>query len=161
VRPFNRVRDAEGQYSRRLARWAPRAGAWLAIALSSTLVAAEETPQSNEVQFRTELRERGGVVRCGLFARSGWLTKPVGSATVRADTARPICVFRGIPAGTYGLSAFHDKNGNGKLDTNFLGMPTEDYCASNNARGFMGPPSFEDSKFTYRGGTKRLEGRMK
>jgi uncharacterized protein (DUF2141 family) len=127
----------------------------------STVAAAEEAPQSNEVQFRTELRERGGVVRCGLFGRDGWLNKPVGASIVNANTAKPICVFRGIPEGTYGLSAFHDKNGNGKLDTNLVGMPTEDYCASNNARGFMGPPSFEDAKFAYRGGTKRLEARMK
>ncbi|HEY3500081.1 MAG TPA: DUF2141 domain-containing protein [Polyangiaceae bacterium] len=133
----------------------------LALVPCSTVVAAEETPDSNEVQFRTQLRERGGVVRCGLFAQSGWLTKPVGAAIVKANTGRPICVFRGIPKGTYGLSAFHDKNDNGKLDTNFFGMPTEDYCASNNARGFMGPPSFEDAKFTYEGGTKRLEARMK
>lgn len=137
------------------------AAAVLALVPASTVVAAEQAPESNEVQFRTELRERGGVVRCGLFARDGWLNNPVGAAIVRANTAKPICVFRGIPEGTYGLSAFHDKNGNGKLDTNFVGMPTEDYCASNNARGFMGPPSFEDAKFVYRGGTKRLEARMK
>jgi uncharacterized protein (DUF2141 family) len=133
----------------------------VALVPVSVGVAAEEAPSSNEVQFRTELRERGGVVRCGLFARSGWLEKPVGASIVSAKTANPICAFRGIPAGTYGLSAFHDKNNNGKLDTNFVGMPIEDYCASNNARGFMGPPSFDDAKFVYRGGTKRLEARMK
>ena len=133
----------------------------LAFVPVSVGVAAEETPSSNEVQFRTALRERGGVVRCGLFARGGWLEKPVGAAIVSAKTTNPICIFRGIPEGTYGLSAFHDKNNNGKLDTNFVGMPIEDYCASNNARGFMGPPSFDDAKFAYRGGTKRLEARMK
>jgi uncharacterized protein (DUF2141 family) len=142
---------------------APVAGAAAVFAWLSSLkiAAAEEAPRSNEVQFRTELRERGGVVRCGLFSKDGWLKKPVGASLVNADTARPICVFRGIEPGTYALSAFHDKNGNGKLDTNFVGMPVEDYCASNDARGFMGPPSFEDSKFVYRGGTKRLEARMK
>jgi uncharacterized protein (DUF2141 family) len=131
------------------------------LAPSSTTAASEKAPRSNEVQFRTELRERGGVVRCGLFAKEGWLKKPVGASIVNANTARPICVFRGIDPGTYALSAFHDKNGNGKLDTNLLGMPIEDYCASNDARGFMGPPSFEDSKFVYKGGSKRLEARMK
>jgi len=137
------------------------AGILLTVAPATTSHATEESPSGNEVQFRTQLRERGGVVRCGLFTRSGWLKKPVGASIVKADTARPICTFRGIPEGTYGLSAFHDKNGNGELDTNFLGMPTEDYCASNDARGFMGPPSFEDAKFAYPGGSKRLEARMK
>lgn len=137
------------------------AASLLGLVSRSTATAAEEVPDSNVVQFRTELRERGGVVRCGLFARDGWLKKPVGASVVQANTAKPICVFRGIPEGTYGLSAFHDKNGNGKLDTNLVGMPTEDYCASNNARGFMGPPSFADAQFAYKGGTKRLEARMK
>lgn len=40
-------------------------------------------------------------------------------------------------------------------------MPTEEYCASRDARGTFGPPSFDDAKFEYRGGTKRLVGRMK
>ena len=40
-------------------------------------------------------------------------------------------------------------------------MPIEDYCASNNARGFLGPPSFDDAKFAFSGGSKRLEARMK
>jgi uncharacterized protein (DUF2141 family) len=128
---------------------------------ASTVLATERPLRSNELQFHTVLRQRGGVVRCGLFTRNGWLKKPVRSSMARANTARPVCLFRGVRPGTYGLSAFHDKNGNGRLDTNFLGIPTEDYCASNDARGFMGPPSFEDAKFTYTGGSGRVEARMK
>jgi uncharacterized protein (DUF2141 family) len=33
------------------------------------------------------------------------------------------------------------------MDTNFLGIPKEDYGCSNNARGFMGPPKWKDAKF--------------
>lgn len=121
----------------------------------------EEASSVNVIEFRMRLREKGGVVRCGLFERSGWLKKVVASATARATGATVLCVFNKIHPGTYGLSAFHDQNSNGKLDTNFLGMPVEDYCASNNARGVLGPPSFEDAKFTFRGGTKRLEAHLK
>ena len=31
---------------------------------------------------------------------------------------------------------------------NMMGIPSEDYAASNNAKGFMGPPSYKDAKFT-------------
>ena len=72
-----------------------------------------------------------------------------------------MCVFKGVPKGVYGISAFHDQNNNGKLDTNLLGLPTEDYCASRDARNTFGPPSFEDAKFSYDGGLKRLKARMK
>lgn len=41
----------------------------------------------------------------------------------------------------------HDENGNGKLDSNWLGIPSEPVGASNDARGQFGPPSFEDAAF--------------
>jgi len=137
------------------------AGPLLLLTLAPSSGAAEEASGLNIIEFRTTVREGGGVVRCGLFGRDGWLKKPVGADTAKISGRQALCIFKKIPAGTYGLSAFHDQNNNGKLDTNLLGMPTEDYCASNNARGVLGPPSFGDAKFDYRGGTKRLEAQMK
>ena len=55
--------------------------------------------------------------------------------------------FQNIPAGVYAVSIFHDENDNGKMDTNFMGIPKEDYGCSNDASGFMGPPKWEDAKF--------------
>ena len=52
-----------------------------------------------------------------------------------------------IPKGTYAIGCFHDENDNGKMDTNLVGIPTEGVGASNNAKGFMGPPKFTDAKF--------------
>jgi uncharacterized protein (DUF2141 family) len=143
------------------ALWRAVWAALLCLPLAASSAAAEEGSSLNVIEFRTQVRELGGVVRCGLFARDGWLKKPVGADTARITGRQALCVFKKIPAGTYGLSAFHDQNNNGKLDTNLLGMPTEDYCASNNARGVLGPPSFNDAKFVYKAGTKRLEARMK
>jgi uncharacterized protein (DUF2141 family) len=53
-----------------------------------------------------------------------------------------------VQKGEYAFSFFHDKNDNGKFDTNFLGIPKEPYGFSNNASGFMGPPSYDKAKFT-------------
>lgn len=58
-----------------------------------------------------------------------------------------------IPKGVYTIGIFVDENLNNKMDTNFVGMPTEQYGFSNNAKGFMGPPSFEDASFTVDGPT--------
>lgn len=55
--------------------------------------------------------------------------------------------FENIPAGVYAVSIFHDENNNNKLDSNFIGIPKEDYGCSNNAKGFMGPPKWKDAKF--------------
>lgn len=51
--------------------------------------------------------------------------------------------------GEYAIKVFHDENSNGELDTNFLGIPTEDYGYSNNASSWFGPPSWENAKFTF------------
>ena len=53
-----------------------------------------------------------------------------------------------IPAGTYVIGYYIDVNENEKLDTNFIGIPKEEYGFSNNARSTFGPPSFESASFT-------------
>ena len=57
-------------------------------------------------------------------------------------------VFSNLPKGEYAVMMYHDENTNGKMDANFIGIPKEDYAASNGARGFMGPPKYDDAKFT-------------
>jgi len=49
--------------------------------------------------------------------------------------------------GTYSIAVFQDLNGNMKLDKGAFGIPSEPYGFSNNAKGIIGPPSFEKSKF--------------
>ena len=56
-------------------------------------------------------------------------------------------MFEDVPEGVYALACYHDENDNGKVDTNFLGIPKEGIGASNNAKGFMGPPSFNNAQF--------------
>jgi uncharacterized protein (DUF2141 family) len=139
-------------------RLLPVCGACLAVIGSCPLAAGAE-PKSR-IEFRAHFEERGGSVRCGLFQRAGWLKKPLRAAAAPASKSPALCVFENVPAGTYGISAFHDKNDNEKLDTSVIGIPVEDYGASNNARGVFGPPKFDDARFVYEKGTKRLQGTL-
>lgn len=41
------------------------------------------------------------------------------------------------------IAAYHDANSNGVLDRNPLGVPTERYGFTGNARGLTGPPEFD------------------
>ncbi|MEN8704438.1 MAG: DUF2141 domain-containing protein, partial [Polaribacter sp.] len=61
---------------------------------------------------------------------------------------KSIVFFKNIRKGEYAASIFYDENNNGKMDTKLFGVPKEPYGFSNNAKGFMGPPSFEEAKFT-------------
>jgi uncharacterized protein (DUF2141 family) len=122
---------------------------------------AEESLATNVIEFETQNRNDAGVVRCGLFNENGWLKDAVRPAIVKINKTTALCVFKEIPAGIYGISAFHDEDNNGKLNTNLVGYPVEEYCSSNNARNMFSAPSWKDAKFRYKGGTVRLRGVMK
>ena len=51
--------------------------------------------------------------------------------------------------GTYAIALYQDENSNGKIDKNFLGIPTERYALSNNYKPTVKAPSFKDCKFEY------------
>ena len=65
-----------------------------------------------------------------------------------------------LPAGTYAISCFHDVNGNGKMDKNILGIPTEPYGFSNNARPKFRAPNWEEAKFYWQPGADALQIRL-
>jgi uncharacterized protein (DUF2141 family) len=46
---------------------------------------------------------------------------------------------------------FHDENGDGRLDTNVLGIPREGVGVSNNKIRSFGPPKWDDAKFALKG----------
>ncbi len=64
------------------------------------------------------------------------------------SSAKPKGTFSSLPPGNYAVSLFHDVNGNGKLDKNFMGIPTEGYGFSKNAYNWYGgAPGFEQASF--------------
>jgi uncharacterized protein (DUF2141 family) len=79
----------------------------------------------------------------GKFLKTSYKTV---SSAIKSNTAT--VTFIGIPKAEYTVMAYHDENNNRKLDKNFVGMPKEAVACSNNAKGFMGPPKYEDAKFT-------------
>ena len=60
-----------------------------------------------------------------------------------------IIIINYMPEGEYAVSVFHDLNGDGELDTNGIGIPSEPYGFSNDARGRFGPPKFKNTKFAF------------
>lgn len=68
---------------------------------------------------------------------------------IKIENRKAVFVIEDLPYGKYAAKVFHDENTNGELDTNFLGIPTEDYGLSNNARGTFGPADYDDAKFSF------------
>ena len=107
------------------------------------------------------IRNSMGTVDCALFESPvGFPLEFLRSATnvmvIRVRNTEARCDFENIPPGTYALAIIHDENMNGKLDTNWLGIPAEGYGFSNDAKASLGAPSFSAASFRYAGGTLDL-----
>ena len=96
----------------------------------------------NAEAFEADRGEKGGAAP-GITQGTIEMVEP-GSVIYRYE----------LPPGSYAIGIFHDANLNNRLDNYFFGVPREQYGFSNNARGFMGPPSFEDAAFSVKGKTE-------
>lgn len=121
---------------------------------------APRTSRASEIRFTASVSRSGGQLVCALFRENGWLKRPTATVTAALRGHEASCVFAGVEAGVYAVVAFHDENRNGIIDKNFLGIPTESWCTSRNAKGLFGPPSFDSAKFRARSGVIRLTGSM-
>jgi uncharacterized protein (DUF2141 family) len=132
--------------------------AWIALLTSGFVaglaLAADGTPATTTVTITiTNIKRAGGALLAGVYDKEGtWLgaetfaRKEVPVPTVPADGT--VRFELRLPPGRYGVSVFHDRNGNRKLDTNFLGIPTESSGSSRDAPARLGPPKFKDAVVT-------------
>ena len=96
-----------------------------------------------------------GIIQVSLFdAEANWLKKGEMKKVTIDDKEMVIVEFENVPDGTYAVSVIHDVNSNGDLDANFMGIPSEPYGFSNDARGMFGPADFDESKFEVKGDKK-------
>ena len=80
---------------------------------------------------------------------------PVAHAMVDVAAGEHSAVFADLPAGDYAAKTFHDVDGDGKMNTNPFGMPTEPFAFSNNARGNMGPARWDAAHFNASGAVEQ------
>ncbi len=91
------------------------------------------------------VRPDQGQVRVALYDEGTWLAEPVVGEQIDS-TATSVTLHLQAPAsGRYGLAAYQDTNGDGRLNRNVVGMPSEPTAFSNNAPMSFGPPRFADA----------------
>lgn len=96
------------------------------------------------------LRNQRGIVRICLTSNPAYFPRCQGDPAAKrinvpVAQARALR-FHGMAQGVYAISAMHDENGNGRLDT-FFGIPREGFGFSRNPRVRIGPPSFNQVRF--------------
>ncbi len=89
-----------------------------------------------------------GQLLISIFERSEtWMKSPVAGQTLNVAADGSSQGTFSLPSGTYAIALIHDANGNGKMDTNALGIPTEAFGFSIGARARFGPPAFTKAAF--------------
>ncbi len=129
-------------------------GAVLCMSLAAVVCARSPCPGIHVKILN--IKNSSGAVACALFeSPEGFPSEFLRSATnvmvIKVRKAQARCDFEDIPPGIYAMAVIHDENMNGKLDTNFLGIPAEGYGFSNDAKGLIGAPSFSAASFPYNG----------
>ena len=91
-----------------------------------------------------------GEIRIVMFnSQESYKVNPFVSEVLDVDSTSIFWRIEELMYGDYAIAVYHDKNMNGKLDTNLLGIPKERYGFSNNARGRFGPATWDESHFTF------------
>lgn len=115
-------------------------------------ITTNEPPQTRGLLVNVETRNDEGFVFCALWPNAQGY--PIqrdraihDGASKQLKNQLAQIHFEAVADGEYALACFHDENGNKTLDTNFLGIPAEGTGASNDARSFMGPPSYKAARF--------------
>ncbi len=114
------------------------------------LLALDAGAADLEVEVRGLAASEGQVLLAAYADAGDWLKKPVAvarAAATEAHDGRLVLRVQGLPDGMpVAITLFHDRDGNGRLNMNAMGMPTEPYGFSNDAAGSFGPPSFEQAR---------------
>lgn len=114
-----------------------------------TAAVASTSAQAVELVVRvTDIRTAKGNIGIAVVdSEAGWSnqSKPAAAQLVAASGEEVTFRFD-LPAGAYAVRVMHDENGNGKLDTNILGIPTEGYGFSNNLK-VMRVVRFDEARF--------------
>ena len=129
----------------------------LIFILLATLFSSSIVAQTGTIKLTfTGIKTASGYVEIGVF--NSKKTFPEKGKEFRGERVKLTqkdtlnYTIKNVPAGTYGIAAWHDKNGNRKMDKNLLGIPKEKYGFSNNKYGKFGPPDFDKIVFKVTAG---------
>lgn len=120
---------------------------------AAVLAQPDPAPERNLSVLVSGLKPATGTVEVSLFdSAESFLREPYRqeSGAVNPD-GQFGTEFVFLAEGEYAIVVVHDANGNGRLDTGFLGFGGERYGYSNNVSAWFGRPDFDEVKFRVEG----------
>ena len=118
----------------------------------AALLASSQVSSATLTVVISDVRSDIGVLNIGIYDnKNDWL----GSSTVQKrsltvlehNVGGVVTTSFEVEPGEYAISVHHDDNDNGKMDTNFIGIPKEPTGLSNGAVPKFGPPKYKDAAF--------------
>lgn len=125
------------------------------VQLTGVIALATATPAAAaDLNFAFPGLQPGGQVIVALFdSETAWKATDGAVRSAKLPVgAGPVTLRLDVPPGRYAVMAYHDRDGDGRLDTLPVGLPTEPYGFSNNARGTFGPPRWKAAAFSLTAG---------
>ncbi len=127
----------------------------IAALLITSAASADDTTVQVEVQLVDPAATRGH--QCSAWPSAEGFRTDVATAAATATSVKKdgrwSCTLTLPRSGTYAVAVMDDANGNGKLDTSWLGAPTEGWGVSRNAKPAMRAPRFDECAVELKPGT--------
>lgn len=124
---------------------------WIATALCLTVMAPAALAGPLTVTLEN-IQTQTGEIRLGIYDAAGYERgKAVAGADVAVSAASVSVTVEGLAPGEYAIKLYHDVNGDGEMNSNPFGMPTEPFAFSNNAKGRFGPAKWDEARFEVTG----------
>ncbi|RMD76356.1 MAG: DUF2141 domain-containing protein [Bacteroidetes bacterium] len=109
------------------------------------------------------IEEAGGFIWVGLYdSEAHYMVKEKaivkGYDVTHTGTMR--LEVHELPAGRWAIALFHDIDGDGELDTNYLGIPSEPYAFSRKPPSKWRAPRYDEVAIPFRPPLQRLSVRL-
>ena len=130
----------------------------LSLCIIMPLHSANGAPQTGDLQLTvTKANNNNGVVRIALYnSKEAYAAdkRNTGDGAFRKEAvavknATAAYTFKDVPFGKYAIKVYHDEDNSGNFYTGAFGIPKVQYGFSNNAKGMMGPASFNKAMFDF------------
>lgn len=136
----------------------------IALAISTFFLKAQTddvaSVEGTTITVTVPVAGNEGNVIFGLYDENTFMkAAPIQGLEGEITDGKATVTFTNVVPGTYGISLFHDKNGNKIMDFEPNGMPLEMYGVSNNVMSY-GPPQWSDAKFEVSSTPLELEIRL-
>lgn len=120
----------------------------LTLSFQPKFIEAQSIPM--HVLVKNLSNARGAVYIAVYNNEKDYMKNRFAEAVGEVSSPDELLVKIDVLPGTYAVTIFHDLNGDGELNTNFLGIPKEPYGFSNNPRIRFGPPNFKEASFEFK-----------